>query len=140
MLQRAEDLLKVKNLEVAFQSKSGNSFALLSNNCLFEMANQVDLNLGKNTSIADDNITIMKSEEVAKNDRFDDSNPEIDLPVSLDVVINNEEFPPLFNGLASKTPPLKDDGLVAGEKSWARIVGQGNFISTVNNDRCFLEC
>ena len=134
--------MKVKNLEVAFESKSGNSFALLNNNKLFEMASQVDLSVGSDNIVADDNISLMKSEEVNIIQLFEECNPEITLPINLDVAINSEDIPPMNNNSdILKTTLLKEIGQEEGERSWAKVVGQKRVISkSVNNDRCFLEC
>ena len=134
--------MKVKNLEVAFESKSGNSFALLNNNKLFEMASQVDLSMSSDNIVADDNISLMKSEEVNRIQLLEECNPEITLPINLDVAINSEDIPPMNNNSdILKTTLLKEIGQEEGERSWAKVVGQKRVISkSVNNDMSLLEC
>jgi len=126
-------------LEVAFENKSGNSFSLLNNSKLLEMARQVNLSMGSDKSRADVNINLMKNEETAKLSKFVECNPKITLPVNLDVSINAEEFPPLVN--ITKSPLLRGSSLEIGEKSWAKIVGQNLVNSKIShNDRSLLEC
>ena len=158
ILQRAEELARYKNLEVAFKCKPGNSFAFSDNDHLHDIANQIDLNMGCNNKVAIENIEIMKGRDLEKITSFKDSNPELSLPSNLecdvdvnvpsqmvvkeDDNINLSDFPPL-NGVEVKwsaTLPLKGDGECSSQ--WCQVVSKS--LSSDNkqlfpHDRCFLE-
>jgi hypothetical protein len=69
---------------------------------------------------------------------FEEKNPEVNLPSSLDIEILVEEFPSLPN---SSTIPLKETSCLE-PKSWVKIASKScdNNSNIINNDRGILEC
>ena len=96
VLQRAEELVKYKNLEVAFKGNTGNSFALLDNDYLHTVAKQIDLSLGYDQPTALENVCLIKGAEILAVTSFEENNPDVLLPSNLDVAVNIENFPPLL--------------------------------------------
>jgi len=105
MLEKAQDLKKVKNLEKGTYPK--NSFASENNIALLNKARCVNISLGIDTSTANDTIDSLKLKELEDRTIFEEKNPEVNLPSSLDVEVTVEDFPPLTS---SSCTLLKDVG------------------------------
>ena len=74
------------------------------------------------------------------NDRanFEKNNPEVNLPVNLDITLSHDDFPPLNN---VSSVPLKEQNDV-GDQSWVEIVSKSCEKSKqkLSNDRSLMEC
>jgi hypothetical protein len=67
-------------------SLKANSFAALSHENLKQLTTNVSLKLGKNMSDADEIVEFLVENELKSFENFADGNPDILLPVDLDVV------------------------------------------------------
>jgi len=144
VLQRAEELVKYKNLEVAFKGNTGNSFALLDNDYLHTVAKQIDLSLGHDQPTALENVCLIKGAEILAVTSFEENNPDVLLPSNLDVDVNIENFPPLKRVDGSVVcSPIKDMVPDSTKVSWSKLVGlskEQNNSKNVSHDRSLLEC
>jgi hypothetical protein len=86
MMQRAMKLKKRKNLEPT----KGNRFDILQLPELNQISDVVDIKIGHNKSESTAIIKNMIDSETTKCENFARDNPEIMLPVNLDVVNSNE--------------------------------------------------
>lgn len=99
--------------------------SLESNASLLHKANCVNINLGIDESSSCHNIDIMKEIELKNRTHFLDKNPEVSLPVNLDVGVNSELFPSLnSSSKGTDNPPFKDNNNSA-TKSWAKVLTDG---------------
>lgn len=99
--------------------------SLESNASLLHKANCVNINLGIDESSSCHNIDIMKEIELKNRTDFLDKNPEVSLPVNLDVGVNSELFPSLnSSSKGTDNPPFKDNNNSA-TKSWAKVLTDG---------------
>jgi hypothetical protein len=100
IMEKAKEYQKRKNLEVPTRGK-GNSFAVLSNNILGDMAESVDIVIGDSEIARDHIIDSMVEEEIERYKSFASNNPEIVLPPSEDIFHDQmfdhaSDFPPLL--------------------------------------------
>jgi hypothetical protein len=77
MLEKAQELKKVKNLETGTKHKS--SFAFESSTSLPEKANIANISLGTNTCNQLEKIELLKQKELSNRREFEESNPETTL-------------------------------------------------------------
>jgi hypothetical protein len=136
MLQKAQDLKKAKNSMRGMTQKT--SFAFQSNEELLTKASSVKISFGEDNKAAHEKLLKLKDKELNDRSVFEETNPEVNLPSSLDGEVTVEDFPPLTN---SSCTPLKDAGDVVLD-SWAKIASKSCDSSSnlINNDRSFLEC
>ncbi|KAM0928462.1 hypothetical protein ACQ4PT_002497 [Festuca glaucescens] len=100
IMEKAKEYQKRKNLEAPTRVK-GNSFAVLSNNILGDMAESVDIVIGDSEIARDHIIDNMVEEEIERYKTFANNNPEIVLPPSEDIFHDQlfdhaSDFPPLL--------------------------------------------
>ncbi|TVU15158.1 hypothetical protein EJB05_38665, partial [Eragrostis curvula] len=113
-LEKAQERVEIKNLEkpnCKSTSNTLNSFAALDNEYLAQIAADIDIDLGQNIDSCFTNIETMKEQESMKIRDFISDNPEIMLPIDLDVC---EQIP------SDGTSQTDDKGLSTG-KIWSRI-------------------
>jgi hypothetical protein len=105
---------------------------------LLSNANSVKISFGEDIIAAHEKLHKLKDKELNDRNVFEEKHPEVNLPSSLDVEINVDDFPPLTN---SSCTPLKDTSDVIPD-SWVKIASKSCDSSSnpINNDRCFLEC
>jgi len=80
----------------------------------------------------------LKHKEIVNLRKFEDSNPEINLPVNINDVIEYVDFSPLNINTIS---PLRE-GKDSGEPSWVQILSKDKEQTNLNmikNDRCIPE-
>ena len=135
MLEKAQELKKIKNLETGTKHKS--SFAFESSTSLLEKANIANISLGINTCNQLEKIELLKQKELANRWEFEESSPETTLPANLDSVLSCEDFPPL---ISDTDPPLKDQ-LDLREQSWVQVASKSYDKSPfrLSNDRSSME-
>ena len=135
MLEKAQELKKIKNLETGTKHKS--SFAFESTTSLLQKANIANISLGTNTCNQLEKIELLKQKELANRREFEESNPETTLPANLDSVLSYEDFPPL---IYDTDPPLKDQ-LDLREQSWVQVASKSYDKSPfkLRNDRSSME-
>lgn len=136
MLQKAQDLKKMKNLEK--RTNYSSSFSFKSNSSLQNKAYSVGIELGKSDLVINNTIDGLKQKELDNLKTFEESNPEVNLPGDLNIEIDVEEFPPLSSSISS---PAKGN-IDISDRSWVQIVSKDkeeNNLENFNNDRCFLE-
>jgi hypothetical protein len=135
MMEKAQDLKKAKNLEKGTYTK--HSFAYENNAALLNKASCVNISLGVDSLSANETIDSPKSKELEDRKRFEENNPEVNLPDSLESVFIDEEFPPLNNN--GNTSSKENTG--SSDPSWVQGASKGKDINSKldNNDRGFLE-
>lgn len=91
-IQKAEDLKKLKDLEVPKGNKNRNcnSFSAFNNDALMLKAKQAGLNLGNDEATVSYNIHAIRLVEDSRLSNFQDSHPECFLPANID--LNVDEF------------------------------------------------
>lgn len=137
MLQRAMELKE-------YQRGKGTKPILLttyeSSECFITKANYVNMSLGSNPEMVNNNVKLMINRDLAGREKFQEQNPEINLPTDLKIELSMEDFPSLGKQTDTLTPsPLKE----LDNDSWVKITSKGLKPSTstnVNNDRSNLEC
>jgi hypothetical protein len=137
VLQRAQELKQVKNLEKGTRHSSSLAFA--SNTSLNIKAHTVGIELGMDDLAINNTIDGMKQKELDNLKNFEENNPEVNLPGDLNIDISFEDFPSLIN--KSISPVI--DGRESSNQSWIQIVSKDNDPNNsknVKNDRCILEC
>lgn len=136
IMEKAQDLKKIKNLEKGKYLKK--SFASEDNATLLNKASCVNITLGTDYVSANETIDSLKSKELEDRLTFEENNPEVNLPDSLESVFVDKEFPPLAG---SSNSPERESNLNS-DISWVQIAskGKGENILTINNDRGILEC
>jgi hypothetical protein len=135
MMEKAQDLKKAKNLEKGTYTKY--SFAYEDNAALLNKASCVNISLGVDPLIVNETIDSLKSKELEERKRFEENNPEVNLPDSLESVFIDEDFPPLNS--SGNTPSKENTG--SSDPLWVQGASKGkDIISKLdNNDRGFLE-
>jgi hypothetical protein len=135
MMEKDQDLKKAKNLEKGTYTK--HSFAYENNAALLNKASCVNISLGVDSLSANETIDSPKSKELEDRKRFEENNPEVNLPDSLESVFIDEEFPPLNNN--GNTSSKENTG--SSDPSWVQGASKGKDINSKldNNDRGFLE-
>ena len=78
-MQKAEERISIKNLEVDGKYKSGISFPILEDNVLNDTAQKIDISLGKSVKHVQDNICLMKGAELNSSAIFEENNSEVNL-------------------------------------------------------------
>lgn len=141
MMQKAQELRAAKDYGKGNKNKQ--TLASESNSSLLNMMECVKISLGKDESMVNHNLEIIKSRDANCKAVFVEANPEINLPRNLDVEVKPSDFPPLKEvGNDVEKPSLqKEKGL--SDKSWVKIVNKG--LEPMNpdnssNDRCNMEC
>ena len=118
MLQKAQDLKKIKNLEKGIPPKS---FAFESNATLLHKAQCVDISFSNDTIEANKLVDQLKENEKLSCEQFREENPEVNLPGDLNVEVLDTDFPPL--GEIDQTDKNEESTLV--DQSWAQVVSTG---------------
>jgi len=137
IMQRAQELKKVKNLEKGKNYSS--SFAFESNSSLNDKALNVGIELGSDSQSINETIDGLKQNELDNLRNFKENNPEVNLPANLTIEVESVEFSPLVNSVSS---PI-GDSRECGSQSWAQVVSKDKGVDNMNkvsNDRCILEC
>ena len=93
--------------------------------------------MGIDTSTAHDTIDSLKLKELEDRTIFEEKNPEVNLPYSLDSVFVDEEFPHLSNNDAT---PVKEK-MKETDTTWVQVASKAKIPKSkiVENDRCLLE-
>ena len=89
--QKAIDLQKFKNLEAPTKGL-GTSFTSFNHEYLSDIADKIDLSLGKDKLTSSLIIDDMINEEKSKSKEFENKNPEVLLPANLDVDLVTEDI------------------------------------------------
>jgi hypothetical protein len=136
VMEKAQDLKKAKNLETGTKYKS--SFAFESTKNLLKKANSVNISLGTNTCLEIEKIESLKLKELNDRANFEENNPEVNLPVNLDITLSRDDFLPLNNVSAV---PLKEQNEL-GDQSWVEIASKSCEKSKqkLSNVRSLMEC
>ena len=137
VMQRAQELKKVKNLEKGKNYSS--SFAFESNSSLNDKALNVGIELGSDSQSINETIDGLKQNKLDNLRNFKENNPEVNLPANLTIEVESVEFSPLVNSVSS---PI-GDSRECGSQSWAQVVSKDKGVDNMNkvsNDRCILEC
>jgi hypothetical protein len=90
MLQRAMELKE-------YQRGKGTKPILLttseSSECFITKANCVNMSLGSNPEMVNNNVKLMINRDLACRKKFLEQNPEINLPTDLKIELSMEDFP-----------------------------------------------
>ena len=88
VMQKAQDLLKQKNLEeIKTKSKTfNNSFVVLDNTCLRVNARMAGIVLGSTDSEINDNIECIRGAENGRSQNFRECHPDMFLPQDIDLL------------------------------------------------------
>jgi hypothetical protein len=90
MVDNAVELAKQKNLEVPARGKSfEHSFASICNEALADKASRLNISLGPSVSKVNENIGKMKIVEKSRIEKMFDSQPDIFLPVEIDLTLED---------------------------------------------------
>jgi len=118
MLQKAQDLKKVKNLETGIPPTS---LAFQSNATLLHKAQCVNISFGTDTIEANKLVDQLKEKEKLRCEQFREENPEVNLPENLNLEGLDDAFPPL--GVVDESDKSQQSLLV--DQSWAQVVSTG---------------
>jgi len=122
--------------------KRTTSFAFESNNSLNDKAACVSISLGNDNHMINHNVDVLRQKELTSRNEFINKNPEINLPVDLDIDLNINEFPSLnSSALNTSRSPVKENNK-GGDSSWVKVVGMGLETSSnknSNDDRSSME-
>jgi len=99
----------------------------------------VNISLGIDTLESEKNIENLKQKEIINIDQFEENNPEVNLPVNLDITLSRDDFPPLSSNVSSV--PLKEQNEL-GDQSWVEIASKSCEKSKqkLSNVRSLMEC